>query len=84
MNQKQNEAKNTKRSDEPLKSNMKWSHINDECNDGMDNDLEPLREGHSSRSQNIQQNEYKEWRVSESSHTNSRQQDLSNKATLEH
>ena len=34
-----------------LKSNMKWSHINNECNDGKDNDSEPLGEGHSSHSQ---------------------------------
>ena len=31
------------------------SHINYECNDGMDNDPELLREGYSSRSQNIGQ-----------------------------
>ena len=59
MNQKQNEAKNTKRSDEPLKSNMKWSHISNECNDGRDNDPEYLR-GHSSHFQNTWQSEYKE------------------------
>ena len=28
--------------------NMKWSHINNESNDEMNNDPEPLREGHSS------------------------------------
>ena len=42
-------------SDDPLKSNMKGSHINNERNDGMDNDPKLLREGYSSRSQNIQQ-----------------------------
>ena len=31
------------------------SHINYECNDGMDNDPESLGEGHSSHSQNIRQ-----------------------------
>ena len=30
---------------------MKWSHINNECNDGKDNDSESLGEGHSSLSQ---------------------------------
>ena len=30
---------------------MEWSHINNECNDGKDNDLESLRESHSSHSQ---------------------------------
>ena len=30
---------------------MKWSHINNECNDENDNDLESLGEGHSSHSQ---------------------------------
>ena len=58
-------------SDDPLKSNMKGSYINNEHNDGMDNDPELLREGHSSHSQNMRKNEYKEGRVSESSHTNS-------------
>ena len=52
MNQKQNEddgeAKHIKRSEDPLKFNMKWSHINNECNDGKDNDLKPLGKGHSS------------------------------------
>ena len=50
-------------SDDPLKSNMKGGQVNNEHNDGMDNDSELLREGHSSRSQNIQQNEYEEWNV---------------------
>ena len=36
---------------EQLKSNMEWSHINNEHNDGKDNDLESLGEGHSSHSQ---------------------------------
>ena len=39
---------------------MKGGHVNNEQNDGMDNDPKILREGHSSRSQNMQQNEYKE------------------------
>ena len=47
-------------SDDLLKSNMKGGHVNNEHNDGMDNDPELLREGHSSRSQNIQQNEHEE------------------------
>ena len=54
MNQKWNEddgeANNMKRSNDPLKPNMKWSHINNERNDGRDNDQEFLREGHSSHS----------------------------------
>ena len=33
-----------------IKSNMKWSHINNECNDGRDNELEPIGEDHSSHS----------------------------------
>ena len=37
--------------DDQLKSNMEWSHINNEHNDGKDNDLESLGEGHSSHSQ---------------------------------
>ena len=61
-------------SDDPLKSSMKGGHINNEHNDGKDNDPKLLREGHSSHSQNIRQGEYKEWRASESSHTNSHQQ----------
>ena len=64
MNQKWNEddgeANNMKRSNDPLKPNMKWSHINNERNDGRDNDQEFLREGHSSHSQNTRKNEYKE------------------------
>ena len=32
-------------SDDPLKSNMKGSHVNNEHSDGMDNDSELLREG---------------------------------------
>ena len=64
-------------SDDPLKSNTKGSHMNNEHNDGMDNDPEILREGHSFDSQNIRQNEYKEGKVSESSHMNSRQQTYS-------
>ena len=43
-NENDGEAKNTKRSDDPLKSNMKWSHIVNECNDGNDNDTKILRE----------------------------------------
>ena len=39
------------KSDYQLKSNMEWSHINNECNDGNDNDLESLGEGYSSHSQ---------------------------------
>ena len=30
---------------------MEWSHINNECNNGNDNNLEPLGEDHSSHSQ---------------------------------
>ena len=45
---------NTNRSSDQLKSDMKWSHINNERNDGRDNDLELLGEGHSSHSRNIQ------------------------------
>ena len=41
-----------KRSGDRLKSNMKWSHINNECNNGKNNDSESLGEGHSSLSQN--------------------------------
>ena len=41
----------TNKSDDQLKSNMEWSHINNECNDGNDNDLESLGEGYSSHSQ---------------------------------
>ena len=67
------EALNVRMSDNPLKSNMKGGHVNNEYNDGMDNDSELLREGHSSRSQNIQQNEYEEWKVSGCSHMNSHQ-----------
>ena len=51
-NEDDGEAKNTKRNDDPLKSNMRWSHINNECNDGKDNDTKLLRESHSSHSQN--------------------------------
>ena len=40
-----------KKSDDQLKSNMEWSHINNECNDRKDNDLEPLGEDHLSHSQ---------------------------------
>ena len=29
---------------------MEWSHINNECNDGKDNDPKSLGEGHSSYS----------------------------------
>ena len=45
------ETMNMKKSDDQLKSNMEWSHINNECNDENDNDLESLGEGHSSHSQ---------------------------------
>ena len=41
----------TKKSGDRLKSNMKWSRINNECNDGKDNDSESLGEGYSSHSQ---------------------------------
>ena len=41
-----------KKDGDRLRSNMKWSHINNECNDGKDNDSESLGEGHSSLSQN--------------------------------
>ena len=39
-----------KKSDDRLKSNMEWSHINNECNDGNDNDIESLGKDHSSHS----------------------------------
>ena len=71
------EANNTKWSNDPLKSNLKWSHITKERNDGRGNDPKLLRGGHSSYSQNIRQSEYKWWRVSKSSHTNSHQQTYS-------
>ena len=77
------EMQNMKSSDDPLKSNMKGSHINNERNDGKANDPELLRESHSSHSQNIRQNEYIKWRVSGSSHTNS-SKNILNKMTLEH
>ena len=41
----------TKKSDNQLKSNMEWSHINNESNEEKDNDLESLGKGHSSHSQ---------------------------------
>ena len=41
----------TKKCGDRLKSNMKWSHINNECNNGKDNDQESLGEDHSSHSQ---------------------------------
>ena len=72
-----NEANNIKRSDDQLRSDMEWCHINYEHNDGTDNNPELLRESHSSRSQNMQQNEYKAWGILGSSHTNSRQQTYS-------
>ena len=40
-----------RKSDDQVKSNIKWNHINNKCNDGKDNDAEPLGEGHSSHSQ---------------------------------
>ena len=67
-NEDDDETNNTKRSSDQLKSDMGWSHINNEHNDEKDNDPKLLREGHSSCSQNIQ---------SESSHTNSHQQTYS-------
>ena len=76
-NEDDSEANNTKWSNDPLKSNLKWSHITKERNDGRGNDPKLLREGHSSYSQNIRQSEYKWWRVSKSSHTNSHQQTYS-------
>ena len=48
------EALNTRVSDDPLKSYMQGSHVNNECNDGMDDDPELLGECHSSHSRNIQ------------------------------
>ena len=48
-----------KKSGDQLKSNMKWSHINNEYNDGNDNDSESLREGHSSLSQIDMTKQYK-------------------------
>ena len=76
-NKDDDEAQNTRISDDPLKSNMQGSHVNNECNDGMDDDPELLRESHSSHSQDIRQNEYKAWGILGSSHTNSRQQTCS-------
>ena len=73
-NENDGEAKSTKRSEDLLKSNMKGSHICNECNDGRDNGREFLREGRSSHSQNTRPSEYKKWRALESSHTNSQQQ----------
>ena len=52
-NENDGEANNTKRSNDQLKSNMEWSYINNECNDGKDNDPKLLREGYSSYSHNI-------------------------------
>ena len=40
-----------KKSDDQLKSNMEWSHINNERNDGNDNDPKSLGKSHSSYSQ---------------------------------
>ena len=40
-----------RKSDDQLKSNIEWSHINNECNDGKDNNPETLGEGHSSHFQ---------------------------------
>ena len=81
-NEDDSEANNTKWSNDPLKSNLKWSHITKERNDGMGNDLKLLKEGHSSHSQNVRQIEYKELRVSKSSPTNSHQQTYSIKWPL--
>ena len=81
-NEDDSEANNTKWSNDPLKSNMKWSHVTKERNDGMGNDLKLLKEGHSSHSQNVRQIEYKELRVSKSSPTNSHQQTYSIKWPL--
>ena len=47
-----NGTNNTKRSNDQLRSDMEWNHINYERNDGKDNDSESLGEGHSSLSQN--------------------------------
>ena len=76
-NEDDSEANNMKWSNNSLKSNVKWSHVTKGHNDGRGNDPKLLREGHSSHSQNVRQSEYKEWRVSESSHTNSHQQTYS-------
>nr|CAN79478.1 hypothetical protein VITISV_038965 [Vitis vinifera] len=46
------EAWNTRTSNDPLKSNMKGGHVNNEHSDGMNNDPKLLREGHSSHAQN--------------------------------
>ena len=67
----------SKGSDDQLRSDMEWSHINYEHNDGTDNNPELPKESHSSRSQNMQQNEYKAWGIPGSSHTNPRQQTYS-------
>ena len=68
----------TKKSGDQLKSNMEWSHINNEHNDGNDNDPESLREDHSSHSLTKDvTSEHKEKRISESTHMNSHQQTYS-------
>ena len=76
-NEDNSEANNTKWSNDPLKSSVEWSHITKKRNDGKGNDPKLPREGHSSHSQNIRKNEYIEWRVSGSSHTNSHLQTYS-------
>ena len=80
MNQKQwwgwwRNDEHIKRNDDQLKSNMEWSHINNECNDEKDNDPEPLEECHSSHPLT---KDVMKWiqrkRISESPHMNSHQQ----------
>ena len=55
--------------------NMKWSYINTKCNDGRDNDPDPLRKGHSSHSLT---KDMMKWiqrkKILKSSHTTSHQQ----------
>ena len=48
-----------KKGGDRLRSNMKWSHINNERDDGKDNDSESLGEGHSSLSQIDMTKQYK-------------------------
>ena len=57
---------------------MEWSHINNECNDRRDNNLEPLREGHSSLSLTKDVTKLiQRKKISKSSHMNSHQQTCS-------
>ena len=52
--------KKKKKSDDQPKSNMKWSHINNEYNNGKDNDPEPYEKViHLTLKENMWQSEYK-------------------------